>query len=75
MRGANLLWPGRGLQVVAKYLWSHMTPWLRKDVDFVTHIEDTFQQSPFVALHIRRGDKITQHEAQEIDVEVRQELR
>eukprot|EP00904_Undaria_pinnatifida_P006339 jgi/Undpi1/2835/HiC_scaffold_14.g06212.m1 len=57
------------LAVVAKYLWSHMTPWLRKDVDFVTHIEDTFQQSPFVALHIRRGDKITQHEAQEIDVE------
>ena len=59
------------LQVMAKYLWSHMTPWLRRDVEFVTHVEETFQRSPFLALHIRRGDKITQGEAKAIDVEVR----
>ncbi|CAM9461762.1 unnamed protein product, partial [Laminaria digitata] len=57
------------LAVVAKYLWSHMTLWLRRDVDFVTHVEETFQRSPFLAMHIRRGDKITQGEAKEVDVE------
>ena len=27
------------MQVVAKYMWSYMTPWFRNDVDFVTHAE------------------------------------
>ena len=27
------------MQVVAKYMWSYVTPWFRNDVDFVTHAE------------------------------------
>lgn len=58
------------IQVLAKYLWNHMTPWLRSDVNFVTHAEKAFEGSPFLGLHVRRGDKIV-HEATAIDVKVR----
>ncbi|CAM9350478.1 unnamed protein product, partial [Laminaria digitata] len=54
--------------VLAKYLWSYMTPWLRKDVHFVTHAEKAFQGSPFLGLHVRRGDKL-RAEANAIAVE------
>lgn len=57
------------IQVLAKYLWSYMTPWLRKDVHFVTHAEKAFQGSPFLGLHVRRGDKLGV-EANAIAVEV-----
>ncbi|CAM9648443.1 unnamed protein product [Laminaria digitata] len=46
------------LAVLAKYLWSYMTPWLRKDVHLVTHAEKVFQGSLFLGLHVRRGDKL-----------------
>lgn len=50
---------------MAKYLWSNVTPWLKADVDFVTRAppSDVFQDSPFLGLHIRRGDKVSQGEA------------
>ena len=57
-------------QVIARHLWSHMTPWLRNDVEFVIHAEKAVEGSPFLGLHIRRGDKIVV-EAQAIPVEVR----
>ena len=55
---------------MAGYLWSHMTPWLRNDVEIVIHAEKAVEGSPFLGLHIRRGDKIVV-EAQAIPVEVR----
>ncbi|CAM9316215.1 unnamed protein product [Laminaria digitata] len=55
--------------VMATYLWSYVAPWLRKDLDFVaSHVEETFQGSPFVGIHVRRGDKITTGEGKSYDV-------
>ena len=54
-----------------------MTPWLQADVDAVARAPETdaFENSPFLALHVRRGDKIELHEAQlhlcEVGVRVR----
>lgn len=51
-------------QVMAKYLWSYKTPWLEADIDAAVRAPDTdvFENSPFLALHVRRGDKL-RHEA------------
>eukprot|EP00904_Undaria_pinnatifida_P001895 jgi/Undpi1/11706/HiC_scaffold_36.g14001.m1 len=49
--------------VMTKILWSSMTTWLRRDVRYVTHSREIFQTSPFIAIHIRRGDKIRQNSA------------
>lgn len=46
------------MQVMAKLLWSYMTPWLRRDIHAVTHVRETFENAPFIAIHVRRGDKI-----------------
>lgn len=35
-----------------------MTPWLQHDVNTVINLKDTFQRSPFVGIHVRRGDKL-----------------
>ena len=48
--------------IMAKYLWSHLTPWIRKDIEFVKHYSDVFQTKPYVGIHVRRGDKLI-HEA------------
>ena len=62
----NLYVDRRGaLSVMAKYLWSHMTPWLRRDVDLV---KNKFQKSPYLGMHIRRGDKIVR-EAKKVETE------
>ena len=58
------------VQVMAKYLWSNMTPWFRNDVDFVTHAKEAVEGSPFFGLHVRRGDKLIR-EAEAVPVEVR----
>ena len=58
------------IQVLANYLWSYMTPWLRNDVNFVTHAHKVVERSPFLGMHVRRGDKVV-HEATAIDVKVR----
>lgn len=58
------------IQVMAKYLWSFMTPWLQNDVRFVTHKEKAFDGSaPFLGIHVRRGDKL-ESEANAVAVEV-----
>ncbi|CAM9235847.1 unnamed protein product, partial [Laminaria digitata] len=44
--------------VMATFLWSSKTLWLRKDMHAVTHVRETFETSPFIGLHIRRGDKL-----------------
>lgn len=53
-------------QAMTKYLWSYMTPWLQADIDVVARAPDTdaFENSPFLALHVRRGDKVRLHEAE-----------
>ena len=58
------------LQVMATYLWSYLTPWVRNDVNVVIHAEKMVERSPFVGMHVRRGDKIA-HEAKAVDVKVR----
>lgn len=50
--------PPATIQVMTKFLWSHITPWLRKDIHVVTHVREKFETSPFIAVHVRRGDKI-----------------
>ncbi|CAN0094322.1 unnamed protein product, partial [Laminaria digitata] len=68
LQGLNIDHLG-ALTVMAKYLWSFMTPWLRKDVNFVTHGEKAFDGSaPFLGIHVRRGDKL-QKEAKAFAVE------
>ena len=36
----------------------HFTPGIRKDVDAMTRTNETFRRSPFIAIHVRRGDKL-----------------
>lgn len=57
---------------MAEYLWSHLTPWVKDDMRKVTDADAVaaLHNVPFVGIHIRRGDKITQHEAKFYDVEV-----
>ena len=60
------------VQAVAKFLWSFITPWVRRDVRQVTSLRGTFGTSPFIGLHIRRGDKLIagRHREYRHDVEV-----
>ncbi|CAM9400430.1 unnamed protein product, partial [Hapterophycus canaliculatus] len=53
------------LAVMASYLWKNITPWLQADVNDVIRAPPTgvFRESPFLGLHIRRGDKVTSGEA------------
>ncbi|CAM9114923.1 unnamed protein product [Laminaria digitata] len=55
--------------VMAKILWSSMTPWLRTDMHVVTHVREAFETSPFIAMHVRRGDKIEENKASFLGVE------
>ncbi|CAM9749320.1 unnamed protein product [Ascophyllum nodosum] len=53
------------LAAMASYLWSYMTPWLKRDIDIVVRApkEDVFREHPFLGVHIRRGDKVANKEA------------
>lgn len=53
------------LSKLVEYLWNHMTPWFRKDVD-----EYYSSTGTTLALHVRRGDKITTGEARFTHVDV-----
>ena len=57
-------------QVMAKYLWSYMTPWVRNDVNFVIHTQKVVEGLPFLGMHVRRGDKLAD-EAKATGVKVR----
>eukprot|EP00904_Undaria_pinnatifida_P007288 jgi/Undpi1/368/HiC_scaffold_1.g00364.m1 len=55
----NLKVDQRGAKAaMAKFLWSFITPWILRDTRTVTHTRQTFENAPFIGLHIRRGDKI-----------------
>ena len=43
---------------MATFLWSSITPWLRQEVDVITRTWEVFETSPFIGMHIRRGDKL-----------------
>lgn len=51
------------LSVMAKYLWSNITPWMIKDMNYIKEINSVFEKEPFVAFHIRRGDKVISNSA------------
>ncbi|CAM9367715.1 unnamed protein product, partial [Laminaria digitata] len=55
------------LAVMAEYLLNFMTPWLRHNVQFVTHAEKAFDGSPFLGMHVRRGDTL-RSEAKAVEV-------
>lgn len=55
---------------MATYLWSHMTPWLKRNIHYVTHVGGHLSEVPFVGIHVRRGDKVTEGEAQRWEVDV-----
>lgn len=62
-------------QVMAERLWDYMTPWLKSEVDAVIRkatnsTEKETRFSPFVGIHIRRGDKIAKGEANVTSSEV-----
>ncbi|CAM9831289.1 unnamed protein product, partial [Sphacelaria rigidula] len=59
------------LQLFTKHLWNHMQPWLRRDIDSVLNSPETMavSRAPFVALHIRRGDKIEKERTRFIEAE------
>jgi hypothetical protein len=48
----------RAKSIMAKYLWSHLTPWIRKHIEFVKYYNDVFQTKPYLGIHVRRGDKL-----------------
>lgn len=49
-----------------------MTPWLEADVHMVAYqnIAKGFGKAPFIGIHVRRGDKISTHEAKLVETEV-----
>lgn len=59
------------LSVLADYVWSHMTPWLKNDAKLVAGDNELFNGgSPYLGLHIRRGDKVSTGEAESTPVDV-----
>lgn len=46
------------ISVLAKNVWDNMTSWARKDVDSVIYSNRVFEESKYIGLHIRRGDKL-----------------
>lgn len=58
---------------MARYMWTNIEPTLqehvRKEVD--SPELEVFRQSPYVGLHIRRGDKIAEGEMEMVETKVR----
>ncbi|CAB1121484.1 GT23 [Ectocarpus sp. CCAP 1310/34] len=56
-------------QVMARLLWKNLTPWLQEDVRKALERPDldVFRRKPFVGLHVRRGDKVGEGEAQKVE--------
>lgn len=61
------------MQVMARYLWQHLTPWLEEDVRAALNRPDVqaLRQKPYVGFHIRRGDKVSEGEARKVETQVR----
>lgn len=49
-----------------------MTPWLQNNIHHATQNDDLqgFNDSPYVGIHVRRGDKVKEGEADLIETEV-----
>lgn len=57
---------------MSRIMWKNITPWLAEDIRKETELPelDVFRNEPFVGLHIRRGDKISEGEMEKIDAKV-----
>ncbi|CAM9512138.1 unnamed protein product [Ectocarpus fasciculatus] len=57
------------LSVMVRLLWKNLTPWLQEDVRKALERPDldVFRRKPFVALHVRRGDKVSEGEATKVE--------
>lgn len=60
------------MQVVARYLWGNIEPALARRVrqEVRRPALDVFRESPYIGLHIRRGDKIAEGEMEFIETKV-----
>ncbi|CAN0388891.1 unnamed protein product [Ectocarpus fasciculatus] len=58
--------------VLVGYLYSHMQPWFKEDTESVLQESDvvSVRSGRYVAIHVRRGDKVILNEASRIEVEV-----
>lgn len=61
------------MQVMARYFWNNLTPWLEEDIEKALDRPqvDVFRREPYVGLHIRRGDKVAEGEAKKVDTKVK----
>lgn len=57
---------------MSRLLWKNLTPWLQEDVRKALERPDldVFRRKPFVGLHVRRGDKVAEGEAQKVETKV-----
>lgn len=47
------------VQMIARHMWSHFQPWVNTDVETLKAcLPVGVREGPYVALHIRRGDKL-----------------
>lgn len=60
-------------QVMARYFWKNLSPWLEEDVRKTLDRPDVeiFRSEPYVGFHIRRGDKVSEGEAAKVETRVR----
>lgn len=58
---------------MASYLWGYLTPWIKDAVEAIVDKPSAWKTKdfPFIALHVRRGDKLTSDEADKAEAEVR----
>lgn len=57
--------------VMASYLWGYLTPWIKDAVEAIVDKPSAWKTKdfPFIALHVRRGDKLTSDEADKAEAE------
>ncbi|CAB1100700.1 unnamed protein product [Ectocarpus sp. CCAP 1310/34] len=55
------------------YVYSNMQPWFKEDTErmLLQSDVDSVRSARYVAIHVRRGDKLTLKEASRTEVEVR----
>lgn len=61
------------MQVMARHIWKHLTPWLEESVRAALDRPDVqaLREQPYVGFHIRRGDKVAEDEAKQVETKVR----
>ncbi|CAM9412918.1 unnamed protein product [Choristocarpus tenellus] len=58
-------------EALVSHLWNHLQPWVIEDTQAILDgMPRGIREGPVVALHIRRGDKVKQHEALKTETKV-----